>query len=157
VGAALLGAGPDAAAQQPGATPLEDIPTVEGAPDATTVPARPSGGRDAAAPVASPTAALPSLAGTVSTWRSSENRAGIRIASEHGADRLIDAPVVDSGGRELGTITDLLVDSDGMVRKALVQPAGVRPLVVELAQLRERLGQRGFVADLPAAEQTSPD
>jgi hypothetical protein len=42
----------------------------------------------------------------VSSWRSSENRAGIRLAGEHEADRLIDALVVDGGGREEGFVVE---------------------------------------------------
>ena len=67
--------------------------------------------------------------------------------------------MVDGGGRELGTIADLLVDTDGMVRKALVQPPeeGARPWIVDVSHLRGHPGQeRGFVLDGPSSVGQSP-
>jgi sporulation protein YlmC with PRC-barrel domain len=88
----------------------------------------------------------------LSSWRAAQDRSAIRIGSEFGADELLGAPVVDREGRAVGTIDDLLVDTDGLVRKAMVRPApeaaGSRSAVVDLLQLRKRDGGGGgFVVD----------
>ena len=92
----------------------------------------------------------PAPLGTLSSWRAAEDRSAIRIGSEFGADELLGAPVVDREGRAVGTIEDLLVDTDGLVRKAMVRPApeaGSGSAVVDLLQLRRRDGGGGFVVD----------
>ncbi len=94
----------------------------------------------------------PAALGTLSSWRAAQDRSAIRIGGEFGADELLGAPVVDREGRAVGTIEDLLVDTDGLVRKAMVRPApeaaGSGSAVVDLLQLRKRDGGGGgFVVD----------
>jgi sporulation protein YlmC with PRC-barrel domain len=147
----LADAGSAGRAQEAGSAPAGEIPTLEGTRDATVPPRREDAGGAAQAPVA-PTAMPPAALGTLSSWRAAEDRSAIRIGSEFGADELLGAPVVDREGRAVGTIEDLLVDTDGLVRKAMVRPApeaaGSRSAVVDLLQLRKRDGGGGgFVVD----------
>jgi hypothetical protein len=59
------------------------------------------------------------------------------------------AVVVDGTGRELGRIEDLLIDTDGMARKAVVRPLGGRPAFLDLTGLtRRENGDGGFGADV---------
>lgn len=145
-----------ACAQQPtDQVPLEDIPKVEGGPGATTVP--PAGEPSPPPSNAEATTAIspPSPAGTVSSWRQHTDRTSIRIASPHGADELMGAEVVDPSGQLVGTIDDLLVDTDGMVRKAvLTAAAGAEPLpaeasIIDLASLKARPEGQGFTLEAP--------
>jgi hypothetical protein len=134
-----------------GPAPAGEIPTLEGTRDATVPPRRGDAGGEARAPVA-PTAMPPAALGTLSSWRAAEDRSAIRIGGEFGADELLGAPLVDREGRAVGTIEDLLVDTDGLVRKAMVRPApeaaGSGSAVVDLLQLRRRdEGGGGFVVD----------
>jgi sporulation protein YlmC with PRC-barrel domain len=147
----LADAGSAGRAQEAGSAPAGEIPTLEGTRDATVPPRRGDAGGAARAPVA-PTAMPPAALGTLSSWRAAQDRSAIRIGSEFGADELLGAPVVDREGRAVGTIEDLLVDTDGLVRKAMVRPApeaaGSRSAVVDLLQLRKRDGGGGgFVVD----------
>ena len=147
----LADAGSAGRAQEAGSAPAGEIPTLEGTRDATVPPRREDAGGAAQAPVA-PTAMPPAALGTLSSWRAAQDRSAIRIGSEFGADELLGAPVVDREGRAVGTIEDLLVDTDGLVRKAMVRPApeaaGSRSAVVDLLQLRKRDGGGGgFVVD----------
>ena len=135
----------------PAPAPAGEIPTLEGTRDATVPPRREDAGGAARAPVA-PTAMPPAALGTLSSWRAAKDRSAIRIGGEFGADELLGAPVVDREGRAVGTIEDLLVDTDGLVRKATVRPApgaaGSGSAVVDLLQLRRRdEGGCGFVVD----------
>jgi sporulation protein YlmC with PRC-barrel domain len=147
----LADAGSAGRAQEAGPAPAGEIPTLEGTRDATVPPRRGDAGGAARAPVA-PTAMPPAALGTLSSWRAAQDRSAIRIGGEFGADELLGAPVVDREGRAVGTIEDLLVDTDGLVRKAMVRPApeaaGSRSAVVDLLQLRKRDGGGGgFVVD----------
>ena len=137
----LADAGSAGRAQEAGPAPAGEIPTLEGTRDATVPPRRGDAGGAAQAPAA---------LGTLSSWRAAEDRSAIRIGGEFGADELLGAPLVDREGRAVGTIEDLLVDTDGLVRKAMVRPApeaGSGSAVVDLLQLRRRDGGGGFVVD----------
>ena len=149
----LLLAGPNSPgrAQEADPAPAGEVPTLEGTRDATVPPRRGDAGGAAQAPVA-PTAMPPAALGTFSSWRAAEDRSAIRIGGEFGADELLGVPLVDREGRAVGTIEDLLVDTDGLVRKAMVRPApeaaGSGSAVVDLLQLRKRDGGGGgFVLD----------
>jgi hypothetical protein len=147
----LAGSGSPVRAQEgAGPAPAGEVPTLEGTRDATVPPRRGDAGGAAQAPVA-PTAMPPAALGTLSSWRAAEDRSAIRIGGEFGADELLGAPLVDREGRAVGTIEDLLVDTDGLVRKAMVRPApeatGSGSAVVDLLQLRRRAAGGGFVVD----------
>jgi len=151
--ASLLFAGPGfpvRAQEGAGPAPAGEVPTLEGTRDATVPPQREDVGGEAQAPVA-PTAMPPAALGTLSSWRAAKDPSAIRIGSEFGADELLGAPLVDREGRAIGTIEDLLVDTDGLVRKAMVRPApeaaGSGSAVVDLLRLRKRDEGGGFVVD----------
>jgi hypothetical protein len=147
----LADAGSAGRAQEAGSPPAGEVPTLEGTRDATVPPRREDVGGAAQAPVA-PTAMPPAALGTFSSWRAAKDPSAIRIGGEFGADELLGAALVDREGRAVGTIEDLLVDTDGLVRKAMVRPApeaaGSGSAVVDLLQLRRRDdGGGGFVVD----------
>jgi hypothetical protein len=127
------------------------IPSLEGTRDATVPPRRGDAG-DAARALVAPTAMPPAALGTLSSWRAAEDRVAIRIGGEFGADELLGASLVDREGRVVGTIEDLLVDTDGLVCKAMVRPAapeatGSGSATVDLLQLRRQAAGGGFVVD----------
>jgi hypothetical protein len=117
------------------AAPTAEIPTLEGTRDATMPPPQQPSGGGAEAPAVT-TATPPEPTGTLSSWRAAKDRAAIRIGSGFGADELLGAAVVDHEGRTLGRIEDLLIDMDGMVRKATLgisdPAAGSQPTIIDL-------------------------
>ena len=117
------------------AAPAAEIPTLEGTRDATMPPLRPSLGDGAGAPAVT-TATPPEPTGTLSSWRAAKDRSAIRIGSGFGADELLGAAVVDHEGRVVGRIEDLLIDTDGLVRKATLgtsdPAAGSQPTIIDL-------------------------
>ena len=130
--------------------PLGKVPTVEGGGDGGAVTVPPPAASDAKAPPAALDALPPAEMGTLSSWRAKTDRASIRLAADLPADQLLDAPVADSGGKPLGTIDDLLIDTDGMVRKALLrQEAGGSPTIIDLTQLSRAQSGAGFVLTQP--------
>jgi hypothetical protein len=107
------------------------------------------------------TATPPEPTGTLSSWRAAEDRAAIRIGSGFGADELLGAAVVDHEGRVVGRIEDLLIGTDGMVRKALLrasEPAPGSPsTVIDLLQLQRQRDRAGFVLEPGSSEPTRPE
>lgn len=133
--AATVGTSATGHAQGSNAAPAADIPTVTGTQDAT-IPPPESGG--AAGPPVTTTTMPPAVSGTLSSWRSSSDRSAIRIGSELGADELLNAEIIDPTGQTVGRIDDLLIDSDGLVRKAVLKPAdgASETRIVDLIELR---------------------
>ena len=142
------------------AAPTAEIPTLEGTRDATMPPPRPPSGEGAGAPAVT-TATPLEPTGTLSSWRAAKDRAAIRIGSGFGADELLGAAVVDHEGRVVGRIEDLLIDTDGLVRKAILRAsdpaAGSRATIVDLLQLRRRDAGNGFVLGPGSSKPTSPE
>ena len=80
------------------------------------------------------------------------------MGSEFGADELVGAAVVDRAGQAIGQIEDLLIDTDGLVRKAVLRSAdaaGSRSTVIDLLQLH-RQGDKTFVLDAAPGDLPPP-
>jgi sporulation protein YlmC with PRC-barrel domain len=142
------------------AAPAAKVPTLEGTRDATVPPPQQPSGGGAEAPAVT-TATPPEPTGTLSSWRAAKDRSAIRIGSGFGADELLGAAVVDHEGRALGRIEDLLIDTDGMVRKAMLRASeaapGSPPTVIDLLQLQRRRDRAGFVLESGSSEPTRPE
>jgi hypothetical protein len=142
------------------AAPTAEIPTLEGTRDATMPPPQQPSGGGAEAPAVT-TATPPEPTGTLSSWRAAKDRSAIRIGSGFGADELLGAAVVDHEGRALGRIEDLLIDTDGLVRKAMLRALdaapGSQPTLIDLLQLQRQRDRAGFVLEPGPTEPMPPE
>jgi hypothetical protein len=108
--------------------------SLTGAAAAMAQSAAPSGGGDAAPP-------LPQHGEAYGSYLDLPAQENLMFHDGLDADELIGSPVMSPNGARVATVTDLLVEDDGAVRLAVIDPgsalgAGSRHVIVPIERLR---------------------